>query len=593
MPVSVAGSPTVQVCIDPGAGDAVAAWFLDHDWIDEPVQRAFLEAVTPGASVLDLGSHLGVFSLSASALGARVLAVDANPEHTRLLALAAEENHFGDLHVANVALADSPDTVRFVPRSIHGHVLALGEADDQAIDVTATTVDRLLDDLGWDHLDVIKMDIEGSEMAALRGMARLFERGCRPTMVIESNASMLAGQGSSVPALRSVLAEMGYEVLLIDHLRPGVLVETPVDSVQVESASDVLAVTSRPEGLSLRWRIEPPLTKVQVITRVLDAAASPAAGYRLHSADLLRDGPPWLHEAGAVGPALEALARDGSAEVRLGRSPGGRSAGHDYHDAAEPSSTEVVDPVVVWADHLSIRRPRSELERPLQLATPDHEVVLHDISFHVDRGDPVGIVGADPGAGNLVLAALAGEDVLVSGALTVRGHAVALRSVGAGLEPSLSVGDNVALLGAFLGGHVPAVEARREDILGVVGLGHRADAPLQEVGAEAVTRLALAVAFECVRADLLLIGDLPVIGDADFRAWVRARAAGLRAASTAVIQVAHDPAGLLIDPTRLLWIEGGRLRSNGHAASVAEAVRLDRLGFAVAGSGWRSHEGPR
>ena len=188
------------------------------------------------------------------------------------------------------------------------------------------------------------------------------------------------------------------------------------------------------------------------------------------------------------------------------------------------------------------------------------------------------------------MAALAGEDVLVSGALTVRGHTVCLRTIGSGLEPGLSVRDNVPLLGAFLGGHVPAVVALREEILSVVGLRHRADAPLQEVGAEAVARLALAVTFECVRADLLLIGYLPVIGDADFRAWVRARAAGLRAAGTAVIQVAHDPAGLLIDPTRLLWIEGGRLRSNGHAESVAEAVRLDRLGFTVARSGWRSHE---
>ena len=180
MPVSVAGRPTVQVCIDPAAGDAVAGWFTDHDWIDEPVQRAFLDCVRPGHRVLDLGSHLGLFSLSASTLGASVLAVDANPEHTRLLSLAADRNDFRDLNVANVALAESVDgsgVVQFVPRSIHGHVLAAGESDDATIEITTATVDQLLQDLGWDGLDVIKMDIEGSEMAALRGMAGLFRRG--------------------------------------------------------------------------------------------------------------------------------------------------------------------------------------------------------------------------------------------------------------------------------------------------------------------------------------------------------------------------------------------------------------------------------
>src|ERR1700685_1876723 len=73
VPVAIAGAPTIYVCIDRSAGDPVAAWFADHDWIDEPVQRAFVELVRRGSRVLDLGCHLGTFSLAASALGADVL----------------------------------------------------------------------------------------------------------------------------------------------------------------------------------------------------------------------------------------------------------------------------------------------------------------------------------------------------------------------------------------------------------------------------------------------------------------------------------------------------------------------------------------
>ena len=59
--VSVLGSPPVEFCLDPYAGDPVAAWLLEHDWIDEPVMRAFLGLVRPGTRVIDLGCHLGTF----------------------------------------------------------------------------------------------------------------------------------------------------------------------------------------------------------------------------------------------------------------------------------------------------------------------------------------------------------------------------------------------------------------------------------------------------------------------------------------------------------------------------------------------------
>ena len=51
---------------------------------------------------------------------------------------------------------------------------------DTSVEVQAATVDALTAALGWDRLDVVKMDIEGSEIAALDGMAALFASGCRP-----------------------------------------------------------------------------------------------------------------------------------------------------------------------------------------------------------------------------------------------------------------------------------------------------------------------------------------------------------------------------------------------------------------------------
>ena len=74
--VAVAGRPPVWFCVDPEAEDPVADWFLANGSIDEPVQRMFLDLVEPGARVLDLGCHLGTFSLPAAAL-TRKLAEEA------------------------------------------------------------------------------------------------------------------------------------------------------------------------------------------------------------------------------------------------------------------------------------------------------------------------------------------------------------------------------------------------------------------------------------------------------------------------------------------------------------------------------------
>ena len=222
---------------------------------------------------------------------------------------------------------------------------------------------------------------------------------------------------------------------------------------------------------------------------------------------------------------------------------------------------------------------------------PDRDLVLRDVSFHIGPGEHIGIVGTDREPADLLLAALDGEAVVPAGALSVRGHVISLRSISAGLEPSLSVQDNMSLFGAFLGCHVPAVEARRVDLLGVIGLAERGEEPLHAVGAAAAQRLALAVAFECTQPDLLLVGELPVLGDVAFASWLRGRAAHLRNCGTSVVQVVHDPAGLFIEPVRILRFEGDRLALAGHAESVIETLQLRQLGFRPAGSGWRSEGG--
>jgi FkbM family methyltransferase len=584
VPVAVAGTSPVLFCVDPCVEDPVAAWLQEHGRIDEPVQRAFLGLVRPGAHVLDLGCHLGTFSLPAAARGAQVLAVDAAPEHVRLLSLAAERNGYENLKVVQAAISDPPPagsgqdlTVRFVVRSIHGH-LQTDDPESDGIEVRARTVDDLLDERGWDRLDVVKMDIEGCEVQALRGMSRLFARGCRPAMVLESNAAMLDLFGSSILELRAILTELDYEVLLIDHLRPGVLVEIGPDTIQTESASDVLALPGRPPHLRERWRIEPPPSREHTVCRLLDAAASPAAGYRQVAGGVLRSGPVWLRETPAVRAAVAALDCDVEPGVR-NRPP--MLSALDYADLGEPASAGRPEDVVVWAESLNVDRRRPELERPFELAPRVEEAVLRGLMFHVGAAEPLAVLVGDPGHGQLLLEAVAGNAAILGGTISVGGQAALMTPVGRGLEPELTVRQNAAVFGGFLGAHVATVEARTDEILAAVGLGGQAEEPLVRVGADGAVRLSVAVALMCVRPKVLLIGPLPALADPDFAAWGRSWTRQLRAEGTAVVQVVRDPSELMIEPTRALWVDSGAIRAGGHAPSVVEAYRLSLVGFSA------------
>ena len=353
----MAGGPLVLFCVDPAAGDPVASWFLDHGSIDEPVQRAFSGLIEPGMHVLDLGCHLGTFSLAAAALGASVLAVDAAASHVELLNAAAVRNGFSQVHAVQRAISDSQTPVAFIERSIHGHVLGSDDADHgQAVEVQTATVDDLLDERGWDDLDVVKMDIEGMEATALAGMRQLFARGSRPAIVFECNGSMLPRSGSSICTLRRTFVELGYELLMIDHLHPGTLVQAEADAIQPECVCDYIAVpVGTGSALARDWRIEPPFTRGQTVSRLLDTAAMEGAGYRAYAAELLAWGPEGLRSEPGAGAVLRALAldRDGGVRAAVGARPAGSTASeHTLGDA--PASVGPPADMRVWARGISV-----------------------------------------------------------------------------------------------------------------------------------------------------------------------------------------------------------------------------------------------
>jgi Methyltransferase FkbM domain len=128
-------------------------------------------------------------------------------------------------------------------QAIYSGVGIVGETD-----VVATTLDSLLGALDVPQVDFVKIDVEGAEMAVLKGASRVLESD-RPIIQLEVQERSLAAQGASASDLFALLEHQRYEILVFDNGsgRPARLAASPPSGLNVlavpsERVTDVLAV---------------------------------------------------------------------------------------------------------------------------------------------------------------------------------------------------------------------------------------------------------------------------------------------------------------------------------------------------------------
>jgi FkbM family methyltransferase len=270
-----------------------------------------LGMVGPGSRVVDLGAHVGVFSLAASALGCLVAAIEASPVNTALLRASAWCNSFHELRVFNAVVSDEPGSVQFIPNGPWGHV-AWEPGPLPRIPVAAVTVDELVSELGWDRVSFIKMDIEGSEPRALAGMTRILGQADAPPVLYESNGHALGLASSSPSALIAAFEALGYSNYLVE---PGRLTRITPDDTQVQTVVQCLALKRRPAGLD-GFSVCPPPTLDEQVARAVAESRHKVGACRAWVATALAQADPSLQGHAAVVAALESLRSDPLEEVR-------------------------------------------------------------------------------------------------------------------------------------------------------------------------------------------------------------------------------------------------------------------------------------
>lgn len=178
--------------------------------------QAVLDRVRPGDRVLDIGAHLGLFTLLfADRVGpaGRVVACEPNPRSRALLEATLRLNDLPQADVVPVAVTDAVGAVTF-SLAADESALASGDGapgpgdDAERIEVAATTVDALAEERDL-RPDVLKVDVEGFEPRVLDGAERTLP-GVRMICMEVHPRKMAQGTGVGVDALLARLAEAGF-----------------------------------------------------------------------------------------------------------------------------------------------------------------------------------------------------------------------------------------------------------------------------------------------------------------------------------------------------------------------------------------------
>ena len=173
---------------------------------------------------VDGGAHIGYFALLAGrSVGrqGRVYAFEPVASTRTLLIENVKDNSLeAVVDVRGYALAEAPGTVSFVVNeesSVSSKMLAKDGATGRVVELETTSLDAFFSEEGWPRCDVVKLDIEGAELPAFRGMKELVARNPTMKLIFEFHVANLERTETPAAELFDALLELGFDQFHVLH----------------------------------------------------------------------------------------------------------------------------------------------------------------------------------------------------------------------------------------------------------------------------------------------------------------------------------------------------------------------------------------
>jgi len=215
---------------------------------------------------------------------------------------------------------------------------------------------------------------------------------------------------------------------------------------------------------------------------------------------------------------------------------------------------------------------------------------LKDVSFSINEGEVVGIIGGNGAGKSTLLKVLSRITEPSRGTAIIKGRVGSLLEVGTGFHAELTGRENVFLNGSILGMSKTEVQGKFDEIVEFSEVGQFIDTPVKHYSSGMRVRLAFSVAAH-VLPDVLIVDEVLSVGDVSFRKKCMDKMHQVGAQGSTVLVVSHNAQAITNMCQRAIWLEHGQIKDDGPVEKVLSSYLSQGMGL----SGhriWEAHEAP-
>lgn len=200
---------------------------------------------------------------------------------------------------------------------------------------------------------------------------------------------------------------------------------------------------------------------------------------------------------------------------------------------------------------------------------------LRDVSFEVNRGEVLGIIGRNGAGKSTLLKILSRITEPTKGRIEIKGRIACLLEVGTGFHPELTGRENIFLNGAILGMTRAEIRRQFDAIVDFAEVEKFLDTPVKRYSSGMYVRLAFAVAAH-LDPEILIVDEVLAVGDASFQKKCMGKMQDVATGGRAVIFVSHNMGAITSLCQTAIWLQGGNLIKKGTSRMIVEEYLTEK-----------------
>ena len=194
---------------------------------------------------------------------------------------------------------------------------------------------------------------------------------------------------------------------------------------------------------------------------------------------------------------------------------------------------------------------------------------LEDISFKVNKGEVVGLIGSNGAGKSTLLKIVSGVMKPTKGSVTVNGVISPMIELGAGFDQELTARENIFLNGAILGYSKAFLESKFDEIVEFSELKDFLDVPVKNFSSGMTAKLAFSIA-TIVNPEILIVDEILSVGDIKFQEKSKNKMLEMIKGGTTVLYVSHSLSSIKELCDKVVWIEHGKMIKMGETKKICE-----------------------